>query len=128
MRSLFLLVLPALFPSWRFFDEITASPRIEIKPPGGPWHRFRPRPKGFSFRSLFLNIFFNHEWNEKLLLTSCAERLLDTENPHFQQEILNRVWRDHPDLTQIEMRIVLIQRPQKELKPDVVFHAVAQRS
>ena len=43
------LLLPALIPSWRFFDTIAPSPRIEYALLHDPhaaaaWREFRPRP------------------------------------------------------------------------------------
>jgi hypothetical protein len=42
------LLLPALIPSWRFFDTIAPSPRIEFtllktaQDASGAWREFRP--------------------------------------------------------------------------------------
>ncbi len=44
------LLLPALVPSWNFFDVIVASPRVEYAMTDAPdgaidaWIAFRPRP------------------------------------------------------------------------------------
>jgi len=45
MRSffvkLFSLILPAIFPSWRFFEEVGPAPVLEVFE-GGEWHQARP--------------------------------------------------------------------------------------
>ena len=50
LRTLKLLI-PALIPSWNFFDTVASSPRIEYARTGGAgqspadWREFRPRPQ-----------------------------------------------------------------------------------
>ena len=52
------LLLPALIPSWRFFDTITLPPRIEyslLKTTGelsNRWQEFRPRPSHLSIPNI----------------------------------------------------------------------------
>ena len=96
LRSLPLLV-PALIPSWRFFDIITASPRIEVARMASAtdapaqWQEFRPRPPRLSPSTILRRLFWNPVWNETLFLVSCAERLLDTPTRHSVDEIATRI-------------------------------------
>ncbi len=91
------LLLPALVPSWRFFDTIAPSPRIEFTllqtVQGAPdcWQEFRPRPEQLSILSMLKRMFWNPRWNESLFLVSCAERLMENPAEHSNQEILNRI-------------------------------------
>lgn len=96
MRSLSLL-LPALVPSWRFFDTIGPSPRIEYallsSPDATPegWQEFRPRPQRISLPSMLARLVWNPRWNETLFLVSCAERLADHPTAHSEDEIYRRI-------------------------------------
>ena len=97
------LLLPALLPSWRFFDAVAASPRVDyavLADPDEPaerWHEFRPRPPVLTPGAMLRRLLWNAPWNEGLFLVSLAERLLtatsaDTER-HSQRELLLRVAR-----------------------------------
>jgi len=91
------LLLPALIPSWRFFEVIAASPRIEIatlqtaQTTPNNWTEIRPKPKRVPFQTMLKRLFWNPYPNESLFLVSCAERMLENPTEHSQQEILKRV-------------------------------------
>lgn len=91
------LLLPALIPSWRFFDTVAPSPRIEYgllssKEEGvEEWIEFRPRPAKLSILSMLKRMFWNPEWNETLFLVSCSERLMTNPTKHSEQEIIDRI-------------------------------------
>jgi len=108
------LLLPALTPSWRFFDSVGPSPRIEYSTPEG-WRELRPRPAVVTWRQMVGGLFWNPERNESLFLTSCAERLLETLNAHSVSEIEARL-RVVPWL---QWRIVLVSRRETELVREV---------
>lgn len=99
MRAL-ALILPALIPSWRFFDTIGPSPRIEyalLSSPDNPpatWLPFRPRPQRVPLTAMLARLFWNARWNETLFLVSCAERLMDRPTTHSEDEILQRIAAD----------------------------------
>ncbi|MCC6912555.1 MAG: hypothetical protein IT566_02540 [Rhodospirillaceae bacterium] len=93
------LLLPALIPSWNFFDEIAASPRIEyalLRAPGDScaWREFRPRPPSLSPLTMLARLFWNARGNETLFVVSCAERLLAEPTAHSQDEIFRRIAAD----------------------------------
>src|SRR6187402_3359239 len=91
------LLLPALIPSWRFFDTIAPSPRIEftllqsVQGVAGDWQEFRPRPSSLAVHEMLVRMFWNPRWNETLFLVSCAERLLTAPTEHSSHEIFNRI-------------------------------------
>ncbi|WP_221364313.1 hypothetical protein [Sphingomonas jinjuensis] len=95
------LLLPAVVPSWRFFDAVTASPRIDYvlaASPGGAsgdWHEFDPRVPVLSARMMLRRLVWNPAWNEALYLVSLAERLMSNADPatlaHSEREMLRRV-------------------------------------
>ena len=113
------LLLPALIPSWRFFDVIAASPRVEYALLGSPgeaardWLEFRPRPDRIPFPAMLGRLFWNPRWNESLFVVSCAERLLAEPTAHSQDEIFRRIAADLAERQQaggdwLSFRIVLV--------------------
>ncbi|MCG8491728.1 MAG: hypothetical protein MI743_08960 [Sneathiellales bacterium] len=91
------LLLPAVVPSWRFFDEIAPSPRVEYLLLGHEqeeWLEFRPRPEKISIFKMLRRMVWNPTWNESLFLVSCAERLMAEPTDHSANEIFDRISRD----------------------------------
>ena len=132
----FFLLLPALIPSWRFFDVIAPSPRIQYhlvntdKNKEAGWTPFRPRPQQLGFLTMLKRMAWNPSWNEDLFLVSCAERLLEQPNLHSENEILRRIAnsliQQHPEpgslhSMQFQFRLVLIQRIEDNLHEEAVF-------
>ena len=133
--------MPALIPSWRFFDTIAASPRIEYALPktrddsAARWQEFRPRPAHLSVLAMLGRLVWNPRWNESLFMVSCAERLMENpagEDPedHSHQEILNRL---RAELVRGEMeaaatrfvqfRLVFISRQGVDLVKQVTYES-----
>lgn len=139
LRNLTLL-LPALVPSWRFFDVIAPSPRIEYRLLRGPddpadeWREFRPRPAQVSPLLMIARLFWNPDWNESLFLVSCAERLLDAPTDHSCDEIVRRIGaqllRDGVDAKHVpylQFRLVLIGRDGAALTREIAFMSPPQK-
>ena len=122
------LLLPALIPSWRFFDAIAPSPRIEFallntadETPVG-WQEFRPRPRHLSPGGMLKNLFWNPHWNESLFLVSCAERLLDNPTGHSEREILKRIRAGLPvNAPFLQFRLVSLSREGDTLQKHITF-------
>ena len=91
------LLLPALIPSWRFFDSIGSSPRLEfalLKTPDNSapeWREFDPRPAQVPLAAMLLRLFWNRHWNESLYLVSCAEKLLAEPSAVNESNLLRRI-------------------------------------
>lgn len=125
------LILPALIPSWNFFDVIAPSPRIEYQllddasKPCGDWQAFRPRPDNISLLTMLRRLIWNPHWNESLFLVSCAERLSQDITPeHSAREILTRMKRDlkaETDAPQFRFRLVFIHREDEALAQDILY-------
>lgn len=124
------LMLPALIPSWRFFDEIAPSPRVEFAvlqtPQADPsqWNEFRPRPDHLSGASMLKRLFWNPLWNESLFLVSCSERLIESGNPYYIQEIFKRIKNDlskNPAGPYVKFRLVFVHREGDELQKNILF-------
>lgn len=87
------LLLPILFPSWRFFSSIGASPRVEfgfvadINQQPAEWASFRPLPARVGFWCGLGRLLHNPQWNERLYVNTCAEHLFDAHSTFREQEI-----------------------------------------
>jgi hypothetical protein len=93
-------LLPALLPSWRFFDAVGPSPRVDYAllaaheaPDATSWHEFRPRPARVTPAGMFLRLFWNPVGNETLYVVRCAERLLEGERGFVEAELRRRLAR-----------------------------------
>lgn len=128
------LFIPALIPSWRFFDTIAPSPRIEFtllktaQEAPDDWREFRPRPAHLPISSILKRMFWNPRWNESLFLVSCAERLMANPTQHSSQEILKRIRveleRNAIDATAtpyLRFRLVFVSRDGTQLQKDIAF-------
>lgn len=128
------LLLPVLVPSWRFFDFIEASPRVEYLVLGGgdghseQWQEFRPRPRHISPAEMIGRLFYNPVWNEHLFLMSCAERLVRSPDQHSQQQILDAIQchliQHHPNLpasAQLQFRLVFLSRRAQKMSRETRY-------
>ena len=130
------LLLPALIPSWNFFDYIAPSPRIQFallnkeNEPPHEWHEFCPRPVHVSIMQMIKRMFWNPKWNESLYMLSCAERLIEKYTPHSEGEILNCILKDlrsTPEnalllnATHLQFRLIVIQRKNDQLHEEQTF-------
>ncbi|MEH3045592.1 hypothetical protein [Sphingomonas adhaesiva] len=121
------LLLPAIVPSWRFFDAVGDSPRIDyalLAAPDGDtmdWIEVRSRPATASPGAMLRRLVWNAEWNEALFLTSLAERLLTSDDPrtvaHSERELLLRVARrcTADPSAWLRLRIRLVRRDDERV-------------
>lgn len=97
------LLPPAVVPSWRFFDTVAASPRIDYAlladadDEAADWREFRPRPAVLTVGAMLRRLVWNAQWNENLFLVSLAERLIHDPDAatlaHSERELVMRVAR-----------------------------------
>ena len=129
------LLLPAIVPSWRFFDVIAPSPRIEFRrlataeDDSVAWQEFRPRPAHVSLAQMAMRLFWNPGWNESLFLVSCAERLLDEQTDHSREEIFNRIGTGiAPEERNsfLQFRLVVVSRKGDVIEKDVAYISEAR--
>ncbi len=135
------LLLPAIVPSWRFFDFIAPSPRVQFSllhaadEVPQQWHEFRPRPAQLSFKQMLGRMIWNPRWNESLFLVSCAERLLEYPSQHSENEILKRIMAELKShslatnvmaATHLQFRLLVIKRQDSQLQQTVAFHSRVQ--
>lgn len=129
------LLLPVLIPSWRFFDEIAPSPRLEYRLLDSrseeiqAWQTFQAIPQQLSIPELLKRLLYNPTGNERLYMTSCAERLMETVTEHSEMEINKRIIH-HLRRTftgkdrhcgSMQFRIRVIQRTDSQLQEEIVF-------
>jgi hypothetical protein len=87
------LLLPILFPSWRFFSSIGPSPRIDLgfiadtNTEPQEWIPYGVLPQKISFVSQLARLFHNPEWNLQLYLNTCAEHLIEEVSLFHEQDI-----------------------------------------
>lgn len=134
------LMLPALIPSWNFFDVIAPSPRIEyalLTSPtdaSGVWREFRPRPDRLSLPAMLGRLFWNPRWNETLFLVSCAERLVEQLTAHGEDEIFRRIAADLAHRSDgaalppwLGFRLVFLSRAGDAIRREVLFQPAPRR-
>ena len=130
------MLLPALIPSWRFFDEIAPSPRIEYAllehqdEEDRVWQDVKPRPSHVSFGRMLRRMVWNPDWNETLFLMSCAERLMAYPTDHSHQEILKgtRRWllkqgTDPVKTPYLQFRLVFRARLEEEIEQAIAYQS-----
>lgn len=123
------LLLPVMIPSWRFFDVIAPSPRIEIRflqnidDEAQNWHEFCPRPAHVPISAMLKRIFWNPHWNESLFFVSCAERLMQNPAEKDCAAIAQRI-RGHVGthgFSGLQFRLLFISRAGDTLHRHVTF-------
>lgn len=128
------LLLPALIPSWNFFDVIAPSPRIECAVTASAdtapddWRAFRPRPARVHPGEMAARLLWNPRWNESLFLVSCAERLIDHPTAHSEDEIFTRLAADLARRSRtvegwLWFRLVFVAREEGAILREVLFEA-----
>jgi len=138
MLHLLKLLVPALVPSWNFFDVITPSPRIQFTLFGlndddqTKWQEYRPRPAHLTLLQMIGRMLWNAKWNETMFLIGCAERLMVNPTPHSENEILNRMIDDFTkknceidlnDKTHLRFRLIVVQRQGNVLKQEITYYS-----
>ena len=83
------LVLPALIPSWRFFDRIGPAPIVRVSTTAEPlhWRQIPPRVATRRPAELIASLFHNPSRNEALYVQSLAERLITQDDAHAAREL-----------------------------------------
>lgn len=88
------LLLPVLFPSWRFFKTVGPSPRVEyrliVQGKAGAWQESHPIPERVSLGQMARRMVWNPERNTQLYMVSLSERVVSGVVDHSVDE-LNRM-------------------------------------
>ncbi len=132
------LLLPALIPSWNFFDVIGDSPRLEYALLRSPdeaapdWLEFRPRPERVPLLAMLGRLFWNARWNETLFVAGRADWLIDEPTEHSRNEIFHRIAADLADRTDREaawltFRIALLSELEGKIVREIAFVSEPRR-
>lgn len=129
------LILPVLLPSWRFFQTIEPSPRVQwtaLSKGGvalGDWQEFRPRPTEVSALQMIARLFWNASRNDALFVVSCAERIAENPTAHSINEIKRRILYDLKQgpidsaVRSAQFRLVFIFRDETGITQDILFQS-----
>ena len=94
LRRTIYLLLPALFPSWRFFKQVGPSPRVEYRVlldgQGSEWRESHPIPEHVGLGRMARRMIWNPARNTQLYMVSLSERLVSGLVEHSAAE-LNRL-------------------------------------
>jgi len=137
MFYIFKLILPTIIPSWRFFDVIAPSPRIEYvlldknNKLLTEWCEFRPRPQSLSFFSMLARMLWNVRWNENLFMISCAERIFENSPTQYlsELEILKRIRKsllcdsDVLAVENIQFHLILLEKNNNKIDQSIFFES-----
>lgn len=129
------LLLPIFIPSWKFFNRIAPSPRIEFtllssgkEDSSCIWQEFSLRPNQISTIDFIKSIFYNPRWNEALFISNCAERLVIDPNEYCVEEITKRIRTklehrgvDLKTSPYLQFRLIFISREGNELQKEILF-------
>jgi len=108
------LLLPAIVPSWRFFDWIAPSPRVEFKTGDDEWTKFQLRPQSLTPLQSVKRLFWNPIWNDYLFVMSCAERLMQNPTAHSEHQIITHIKKYHDVKQMLQFRLIFITRDNQQ--------------
>lgn len=118
------LLMPVLFPSWRFFMTVGPSPRIEFRKKGGVWAESHPKPAHLSLGQMVVRMVWNHERNTQLYMVALAERLVAAPSDHSRDELMRLVAERHGDKAKVlEFRLVFVMREGDTLIREVIYES-----
>ncbi|MGH1368056.1 MAG: hypothetical protein ACRBCL_05520 [Maritimibacter sp.] len=70
---------------------------------------------------------WNARWNEALFLSTCAERLIATEDGFFERELNQRIAARLPDQSgKLQFRLIFVVREGDQLERHVLFESAPQ--
>ena len=126
IARLITLLLPVLFPSWRFFMTVGPSPRIEYRLDGGTWAESHPMPAHVTVGQMALRMFGNNARNTQLYMVALAERLVAAPSDHSRDELLRLITERHGQKGAVlEFRLVFVMRDGAELIRETIYESDA---
>lgn len=117
----FSLLMPVLFPSWRFFMTVGPSPRVQYRIKGGVWRESAPMPAHVPLWKMAARMVFNAERNRQLYLVALAERMVATPSAHSQAELKRLLAARHGgEGDHMQFRLVFVMRDGDALIEEVI--------
>ncbi len=128
LRKTLSLLLPTIFPSWRFFKTVGPSPRIEYRLIGkgqkGDWHESHPLPEHVSFLRMLRRMVWNPARNTQLYMVSLAERLVSGIHEHSEAELNRLIWeRIGKQAAKMQFRLVFLVPEDGAITATVVYES-----
>ena len=117
----FSLLMPVLFPSWRFFMTVGPCPRVEYRQMGGAWRESHPKPAHLWVGQMAMRMFSNHARNPQLYAVALAERLVAAPSDHSRDELMRLGAEAHGSAGQLQFRLVFVMREGEELISEVIY-------
>lgn len=128
MARLLALLLPALFPSWRFFKAVQPSPRIEWRSATGDWRALHPLPQRLDWRATLTRLVWSPERNEALYLVTLSERLIVEGSAEAETAFLARILQAEIPEPLAELRLVFVYREGPKILREVLWeHRLPQQ-
>lgn len=128
LRKTLSLLLPTLFPSWRFFQTVGPSPRIEYRivqnGQASDWAQSHPLPEHVSALQMLGRMLWNPARNTQLYMVSLAERLVSGIHDHSEAE-LNRLIQEQVLATQgqLQFRLMFLTPEGDQITAAVVYES-----
>lgn len=128
LRRTFDMLLPALFPSWRFFKQVGPSPRVEyrilLEGQKSEWRESHPVPKHVGLARMARRMFWNPARNTQLYMVSLSERLVSGLVDHSEAE-LNRLIAEKikEDIGQMQFRLMFKHPEGDSIVGTVVYES-----
>ena len=135
------LLLPALIPSWRFFDRVGPSLRLDFawvaneEGVAADWIAFHPEVASVPLHRVIPRLWWDPRGNESRYLMSCCERLLETGSAHAEREIRTAIAGSGsassgglpPGRDWLVFRVRRLERDGEELVESIAFQSKALR-
>ena len=125
------LLLPALFPSWRFFQQVGPSPRVEFRVlldgQKTDWAESHPISDHVGLSQMLRGMFWNPERNTQLYMVALAERLVSGLVDHSKAE-LNRLIAERLGARegQLQFRLIFMTSGEAGITGTVVYESAPQ--
>lgn len=122
------LLLPVLFPSWRFFKTVGPSPRVEYRILNNgqdtDWQESHPVPQTLGIGAMILRMFWNPERNTQLYMVSLSERLVSGVTDHSVAE-LNRLIADRlaGQVGEFQFRLLFLLPEGDQIVGEVLYES-----
>lgn len=132
LRTLSLL-WPVIFPSWRFFQTVEPSPRLEwaaVCATGdvfGDWREVHPIPARMPVGEAVRRLVWNPDRNAALFIINCAERIQAAPTDHsigvIQRYVQAQVGQRLAADQMLQFRLVFVHRDGEALVRDVAYRS-----
>jgi len=130
LRRTIELLLPALFPSWRFFKQVGPSPRVEYRVThegqAGQWRESHPIPEHVGLARMARRMLWNPARNTQLYMVSLSERLVSGLVDHSEAELNRLILEEIPEREgHMQFRLMFMHPEGASVVGTVVYESAA---